>query len=85
VIAAAIFCVILIDDGCLLLLIILLVGSAIVSGITWVGVHSFPGTTVSTPPAQVIYGIGVALWGLALWYVFLADATRAVIDASSND
>jgi len=66
---------IIVLDGCLLLFILFFAGASILTGIGSVAVHTFPGTTVTTEPAQWIYGIVVILWGCLMWYVFLDGVT----------
>jgi hypothetical protein len=48
-------------------------GLLFVSIIGWVANQAFPGTTISTVPAQWIYGVATALWSMLMWYVFLDD------------
>ncbi len=80
VVMVAIMLIILMD-GCTLFIVICFGGAAILAGIGWVAVHTFPGTTVATEPAQWIYGIVVVLWGILMWYIFLHDVTDALDEA----
>lgn len=62
-------------DGYDTFILILLFGGAIETGIGSVALHTFPATTVSTRPAQIVYGIVVVVWGILMWYVFLNNVT----------
>ena len=59
--------------GCITWSCAVVVLLAIGLAVDWAVRHLLPGTAVSTPSAQIVYGVITAVWGILLWYIFFAE------------
>lgn len=63
--------------GCMLFFVICFAGGSIVAAVSWLAARVFTDTPVSTPGARIVYGVVIAVWSFAAYYVLLASPKPA--------